>query len=199
MIDRQRRKTAIILTSMSLFMFTPVLMQILGYKLAIFNNLGFQKGDLAPWYAWITAILVALIYVIFTFKKIPSVYKMQKEISLFKIVGFLAIIGGLIEEVVFRQWLMDLLMNNGFGIIFQVLISALMFSLIHLIWVIFSGEMKFIFGALASTFVLGILLSLVYLLGNRNVAPCIISHSLINVIIEPWLLLAAVSKDWKTK
>ncbi len=198
MINKQRRKTALILTSMSLFMFTPVLMQLLGYRLAIFNDLGFKKGDLAPWYAWITAILVALIYVMYTFKKIPIVYKMQKEISLFKLVGILAIIGGLIEEVVFRQWLMDLLMNKGFGIIIQILISALMFSLIHIIWGIFSGEVKFIVGTLKSTFGLGILLSLVYLIGNRNVGPCIISHSFINLIIEPWLLLSAVSRDWKT-
>jgi hypothetical protein len=198
MVNRQRRKTALILTSMSLFMFSPVLMQILGDKLAIFHDLGFEKGNSAPWYAWISGIIVVLIYVLYTFKKIPIVYKMQKEISLFKFIGLFAIIGGLIEEVVFRQWLMDLLMVKGYGLILQILISALMFSVIHVIWVIFGGELKFILGALKSTFGLGILLSLVYLIGNRNVGPCIISHSLINVIIEPWLLLSAVSKAWKT-
>lgn len=195
----QRRKTALILISMSIPMFIPLLMHILGYRLVIFNNIGLDRNNLAPWYAWIFAFVVTLLYVLYTFKKIPFVYKMQKEVSLFKLVGLVSIIGGLIEELVFRQWLIDLLDSKGYNIIIQVLISAIMFALIHIIWVIFSRDMKFLLGAFISTFLLGTLLGIVYLIGNRNVGPCIISHALINVIIEPWLLLAAISKDWKTK
>ena len=199
MIDSKRRKTALILISMSIPMFIPLLMHILGYRLVIFNNIGLDRNNLAPWYAWIFAFVVTLLYVLYTFKKIPFVYKMQKEVSLFKLVGLVSIIGGLIEELVFRQWLIDLLDSKGYNIIIQVLISAIMFALIHIIWVIFSRDMKFLLGAFISTFLLGTLLGIVYLIGNRNVGPCIISHALINVIIEPWLLLAAISKDWKTK
>lgn len=199
MTDSKRRKTGLIMTSMSLFMFSPVLMQMIGYKLAIFNDIGLSKDSLAPWYAWILGLVVTLLYVLYTFKKIPFVFKMQKEVSLFKLIGLLSIIGGLIEELVFRQWIMDLFATKGYGVIIQVLISAFMFGLIHIIWLIFSGDMKFLIGAFISTFLLGLLLGFVYLIGNRNVGPCIISHGLINIIIEPWLLLAAISKDWKTK
>jgi membrane protease YdiL (CAAX protease family) len=199
MSDSKRRKTGLIMTSMSLFMFTPVLMQMFGYRIAIFNDIGLSKNSLAPWYAWIMALAVTLLYVLYTFKKIPFVFKMQKEVSLFKLIGLLSIIGGLIEELVFRKWLMDLLATKGYGIIIQLLISAIMFGLIHIIWVIFSRDMKFLVGAFISTFLLGMLLGFVYLIGNRNVGPCIISHGLINIIIEPWLLLAAISRDWKTK
>ncbi|MFC3335787.1 CPBP family intramembrane glutamic endopeptidase [Flavobacterium palustre] len=195
----QRRKTALILISMSIPMFIPLLMQMLGYRLIIFNNIGLDENNLASWYAWITALVVTLLYVLYTFKKIPFVYEMQKEVSLFKLIGLLSIIGGLIEELVFRQWLMDLLDSKGYGAIIQVLISGILFALIHIIWVIFSRDMKFLRGAFISTFLLGTLLAIVYLIGNRNVGPCIISHALINVIIEPWLLLAAISKNWKTK
>lgn len=199
MIDSKRRKTALILTSMSLPMFIPLLMQMLGYRLVIFNNIGLNSNSLAPWYAWISALVVTLLYVLYTFKKIPFVYKMQKEVSLFKLIGLLSIIGGLIEELVFRQWLMNVLDSKGYGMIIQVLISGILFALIHILWVIFSRDKKFLLGAFISTFLLGTLLAIVYLIGNRNVGPCIISHALINIIIEPWLLLAAISKDWKTK
>lgn len=195
----QRRKTALILISMSIPMFIPLLMQMLGYRLVIFNNIGLDENNLAPWYAWITALVVTLLYVLYTFKKIPFVYEMQKEVSLFKLIGLLSVIGGLIEELVFRQWLMDVLDSKGYGIIIQILISGILFALIHIAWVIFSRDKKFLFGAFISTFLLGTLLAIVYLIGNRNVGPCIISHALINIIIEPWLLLAAISKDWKTK
>ncbi|MFA9188658.1 CPBP family intramembrane glutamic endopeptidase [Flavobacterium magnesitis] len=184
---------------MSIPMFIPLLMQMLGYRLVLFNNIGLDENNLAPWYAWTIALIVTLLYVLYTFKKIPFVYKMQKEVSLFKILGLVSIIGGLIEELVFRQWLMDLFAYKGYGIIIQVLISAILFSLIHIVWVIFSRDIKFLLGAFISTFLLGTLLGIVYLIGNRNVGPCIISHALINIIIEPWLLLAAISKDWKTK
>jgi hypothetical protein len=34
----------------------------------------------------------------------------------------------------------------------------------------------------------------IYLLGKRSLTPVIASHAITDVIIEPWLLLAALSK-----
>ena len=40
------------------------------------------------------------------------------------------------------------------------------------------------------TFVLGVALAITYAIGKRSLTPVIISHALIDVIIEPWLLLS---------
>ncbi len=194
-----RRKTGLIILLMSLFMFSPILMHLIGYKIPMFKNLGLSIGTFAPATAWILALILTISYVIYTFKAVPFVYKMQREISLFKMVGLLTIVGGILEEVVFRRWLMDLLMKLGYGVTIQIIVSGLVFGLIHISWGLFSKEKQFLKGAFIATTFLGFGLAIVYLVGNRNIGPCIISHSVINIIIEPWLMLAAISKSWKIK
>lgn len=189
-----RRKTVLIMLTMSLFMFSPILMHLIGYRIPMFENLGLSFGTFAPWYAWILALFVTIAYVMYTFKAIPFVLKMQREISVFKLVGLFAIVGGILEEVVFRRWLMDLLLSWGFGIVFQIIISGFAFGAAHIIWGLLGKDKGFSTGAFTSTTILGFLFAVVYLIGNRNIGPCIISHSLINIIIEPWLMLAAISK-----
>jgi membrane protease YdiL (CAAX protease family) len=39
---------------------------------------------------------------------------------------------------------------------------------------------------------LGLLLAVVFVIGGRNLAPCIISHMLINFFAEPGLVLSAL-------
>lgn len=89
---------------------------------------------------------------------------------------------------------MNLLHGFGYDVIVQILISGITFGLAHIMWTLFGGETKFIKVAFIATTLLGFAYATVYLIGDRNVGPCIVSHSLINVVIEPWLLLAAVSK-----
>jgi hypothetical protein len=43
---------------------------------------------------------------------------------------------------------------------------------------------------MAATSVLGFMLAVVYVSSHRILAPCIVSHFLINVFIEPGLVLA---------
>ncbi|MCB9134427.1 MAG: CPBP family intramembrane metalloprotease [Anaerolineales bacterium] len=99
----------------------------------------------------------------------------------------------------FRRWCMDLLMSRGVAPILQVIISGIVFGLAHTVWILFKGEFKFTFPAILSTSVLGVLLASVYLLGKRNLGPCIFAHVLINIIIEPWLMLSSVSGEWRPR
>jgi len=184
--------------TMSLFMSGPILMHQIGYRNPMFENLGLTTDTLAPWYAWLLAAMMITAYVTYTFKVIPLVYKMQSELSLFKLVGILSVVGGILEEVVFRRWLMDFLMGSGFGFVIQIIISGIAFGLAHIMWGLFGKEKKFLKGAFISTTFLGFALALVYLISNRNIVPCIVAHSLINIVIEPWLLLCAISKSWNT-
>ena len=90
-------------------------------------------------------------------KAIPFVAGMQREISLFKLLGILsAVVGGIVEEVFFRRWIMDMLMSGGLAPIFQVVISGVAFGLAHTSWILAKRDFKFTIPAILSTSVLGI-------------------------------------------
>lgn len=107
----------------------------------------------------------------------------------------MACVTGLFEELFFRRQLMDLAMHRGAGPALQIAISTLAFGGVHGVWALFGG-MRAGAGAVASTSVLGFLLAVVYLVGGRSLLPCVASHTVINLVIEPWLVLAAVSGNW---
>ena len=193
-----RSKTAWILGTATLIMFSPLAMVLAGYPVPMFENLGFERETIAPPLAWILATIIAIAYVLYTMKAIPLVLAKQKEISLFKLLGILsALVGGIVEEVFFRRWLMDMLMARGVAPIFQVIISGFAFGLAHTIWILAKGDFKFTIPAILSTSVLGILLAFIYLVGGRNLGPCIYAHVLVNTVIEPWLMLSSVSGKWR--
>ncbi len=189
-----RKKTTFILGMTALFMFSPLAMSLIWRPIPLFQNLGFERGSFAPPLAWLIATAVAIAYVFYTMQVIPFVLDKQKEISAFKLLGILAaLVGGIVEEVIFRRWLMDILMASGVGLILQIINSGVAFGLAHTVWILFKGDIKFTFLAILSTSILGILLAIIYLMGGRNLGPCIFAHVLINIIIEPWLMLSSVS------
>ena len=57
---------------------------------------------------------------------------------------------------------------------------------------VFRGSVVAAIGASTATTVLGLALAIVYIVSGRVLAPCVVSHFLINLIIEPGLILAAV-------
>ena len=189
-----RSKTALILSMTSLFLFSPLAMSLFWHPIPLFQNLGFTRESIAPLLAWILATIIATAYVLYTMKVIPFVLAKQKEISWFKLLGILsALVGGIVEEVFFRRWTMDLLMSRGITPILQVIISGIVFGLAHTSWMLARGDIKFTIPAILSTAILGMLLAIIYLVGGRNLGPCIFAHVLINIIIEPWLMLSSVS------
>jgi uncharacterized protein len=189
-----RRKTGLILGMTSIFMLSPLAMSLFWRPIPLFQNLGFSRESFTSSVAWILATVVVITYVLYTMRAIPLVLTKQREISLFKLLGILAaLVGGVVEEVFFRRWLMDMLMARGVETALQVIISGVAFGLAHTAWILFKGDIKFTIPAILSTSVLGILLAIIYLVGGRNLGPCIFAHALINIIIEPWLMLSSVS------
>jgi hypothetical protein len=195
-----RRKTVLILGITSLFMFSPLAMSLFWHPIPLFQNLGFGRETIAPPLAWILATITAIAYVLYTMKAIPLVLAKQKEISWFKLLGILsALVGGIVEEVFFRRWTMDMFMKGGFAPILQVIISGVAFGLAHTSWTLLTKrDFKATLPAILSTSILGIFLAIIYLAGGRNLGPCIFAHVLINIVIEPWLMLSAVSGKWRT-
>lgn len=97
-----RRKTALVLGMTTIFMFSPLAMVLTGYSIPMFQNLGFERGTLAPRLVWILAALVS----------------------------------GIVEEVFFRRWIMDMLMSGGVNPVIQVIISGVAFGLTHALWIL---------------------------------------------------------------
>jgi hypothetical protein len=195
-----RSKTALILGTSIGMMFSPLAMSLFWHPIPLFQNLGFERESIAPSLVWILAMIVAIAYVFYTMRAIPLVLEKQREVSLFKLLGIIsAVVCGIIEEVFFRRWAMDMLMARGFAPIIQVLLSGVAFGLAHASWTLLAKRnFKFAIPAILSTSVLGIFLAIIYLLGGRNLGPCIFAHILINIIVEPWLILSAVSGKWRT-
>jgi hypothetical protein len=150
--------------------------------------------DPAIWPAWAAAIAVALAYVLYARRALPAIRARFFEWSPLKSLALpFALVTGTIEEIWFRRMLMDWCAHHGGGAAEQVAVSALVFGVAHGIWGLFGGQWRVAAGATAATGALGALLALVYLLAGRDVAPCIWAHMLINLAIEPWLIVAAVS------
>ena len=98
-----RAKTALILGMTSAVMVSPLVMSIFWGPIHLFQNLGFERGSIAPALAWILATITAIAYILYTMKVIPLVFAKQKEISLFKLLGFL------------RRWSAALSKKSFFG------------------------------------------------------------------------------------
>jgi hypothetical protein len=153
--------------------------------------LGFAPGMTGNLAGWIAALLATVIFVAVALR-LPSVRENLFRPSLLKLLAIaLAISAGILEEVMFRRWTMNWLMAHGYGPIVQVLGAGLLFGAIHGIWGLMGKSFRAATGATVATGFLGMMLAIVFLLSGRSLAPCIVAHFLINLLIEPGLVLAA--------
>lgn len=106
-------------------------------------------------------------------------------------------VSGVVEEVVFRAKLMDWAMSAGFGPVAQVAISAVVFGVAHAAWILLRGELMVVLPVVVATTLLGAMLAVVYLVADRNILLPVIAHTGINLVIKPWLILAAVAGKFR--
>ena len=157
-----------------------------------FHYAGFDQASASGLLGWISALLVVVGFVYFS-KRLPSVRANLFRPSWLKLLALLvAVASGFCEEIIFRKWLMDLLQHKGYGTTLQLAGSALAFGLAHAVWGLMRGSLRAAVGAMIATGGLGLAFALVYLASHRIVLPCIIAHFLINLLIEPGLVLAAI-------
>ena len=184
------RKSAIILTVLAVIEcgWVALNLRVSGWRFV--RYLGFAPGLVGNALGWVAATLVVIIYVAFAMR-LPSVRATLFRPSFLKLLAiFVAIGAGVLEEVVFRRWTMNWLMQHGFGAVLQVIGSGLFFGAAHGIWGVMGKSVRAAAGATLATGFLGIMLAIVFLLAGRSVAPCIAAHFLINLFIEPGLALA---------
>lgn len=153
---------------------------------------GWELPVTAGVFGWLIAAGVAAAYTGYA-RRLPSVRQSMFRPGLLKAVAVvLAVVSGMCEEGVFRKLWMDGLAVEGHGAAVQVLLSALAFGAVHAVWGLLKGSLRAAAAAMLATSVLGGLLAVAYLTSGRNVLPCVLSHAVINLLIEPGLVLAAL-------
>ena len=149
--------------------------------------------------AWALALVIAAIFIRLSVSRHPLIREHLFTLSLLKALAIpMALVSGIFEEVFFRAFLMNLAQRGGWGGLDQVLISAVSFGLAHGVWGLFGRSVRIAAGAVVATGLLGAALAFVYLVGGRSVVPCALAHALINLVIEPWLILSAAAGKWGT-
>lgn len=147
---------------------------------------------------WVIAIVLVIFWVFgLTMDEAPLGSQPILEASAFNL--FASVLAGFgagsLEEIFFRGVIIALLARNGFGVWSQVLLSAILFGFAHVGWGLISGtaDAAAAIGAISATTILGLALGLVFVTAGRSLTPAIAAHIAINLIIEPWLVLAALT------
>ena len=153
-------------------------------------SLGFSTLANVNFLAWVTAALVVALYA-WGAASISTVREHMFKLNGLKYLALLgAIVSGIFEELVFRKLLMDYLQEQGHGNFIQVIVSGLAFGLAHLVW---GGKaLSAAINATFYTFFLGAGLALIYIISDRNLAICIVAHTLVTGLIEPGLIKSAL-------
>ncbi|MDQ2866285.1 MAG: CPBP family intramembrane metalloprotease [Candidatus Eremiobacteraeota bacterium] len=153
----------------------------------------FHRAAEASSLGWLLSAIAALTYIAYSIRGLELAPYMLR-FPAFRILGpIMAVPTSILEEVFFRQYLMDAFARAGQGVVLQVVVSAVIFGIAHAFWGI-RGGMRAALNAVASTTLFGILLGIVYLASDRVVLPCIVAHFAINCVVEPWLVYAYVRR-----
>ncbi|MGE5624197.1 MAG: CPBP family intramembrane glutamic endopeptidase [Bacillota bacterium] len=169
-----------------------VLINLLHNPVGFLRFLGFAPGRLGEPLGWLLAALVTAAFV-YHGARLPSVRANLLRPSALKLLAMpMALTAGVLEEAIFRKLLMDYLATAGAGAVLQVLVSGLAFGAVHGIWGLFGRSWRAALGATLVTAALGAALAFVYLAAGRSVAACVTAHFLIDALMEPGLVLAAL-------
>jgi membrane protease YdiL (CAAX protease family) len=140
---------------------------------------------------WVLASAVAATWIVLVWTGILRGVEGATELSLWRASTALAagLVGGFCEEFVFRGAVIQSLKEARWPVWCQVLGGGVMFGLAHLGWAALGGSLAAGAAAAVFTSILGLGLSAVFLVSGRSLSPPIFAHALINLSIEPWLVL----------
>jgi membrane protease YdiL (CAAX protease family) len=150
-----------------------------------------------PW-GWALAALFAAVYGGATMMGMMKAgAPVTTDWSFFRIAIALgiAVSAGICEETVFRGFVMTQARDAGLHWSLQLLLSAFLFGLAHAGWAALGGHFEpgKVIGPVVATAILGAMMAGTYLASARSLTPAIVAHGIIDVVIEPWLLLYAVT------
>lgn len=198
---KEKVVTGFVLGSLSVVLTGSILLWYFGDpQQFIEHRLGLNDKAFNNSIVWVLTFFIAIGYILYTVKVIPFIREHVFTFSWLKVIAiWAAIVSSTIEEIVFRQILMDWLKGLEYSIIIQVLASAIIFGLAHGAWIFLRGELKIALPVILSTTVLGASLAILYIIADRNLFAPIVAHLLINLFIEPWLILSAITGQWNSR
>lgn len=189
-----RRRGLLCLIAAGAILCLPIVPLLAGRPPAFLRNLGFLAGPGGTAPAWVLGLLVGALYAGFTIRRIPLVHEQWNALSLAKLLAVVvAVPAAIVEEAFFRRLLMDALLSARVPAAGQILLSGIAFGLAHGVWGIVTGRMMMGVRVMAATGTLGTLLAAVYVIGERSLAPPIVSHFIVTASIQPGIMFAAFS------
>ncbi|HTU46517.1 MAG TPA: CPBP family intramembrane glutamic endopeptidase [Bryobacteraceae bacterium] len=150
----------------------------------------------SPLRGWIVAGIFTALYVLMTLAALRGRAALN-ELSSFHLCNSLVagLSAGFVEEIFFRGWVMGELKWSGLGPAVQVIASGILFGVAHVGWGLLTTNINWAvaFGSITATAVLGILYAIAYLVSRRSLMPVVVGHMTADILLEPWLVLAALS------
>lgn len=191
-VQHAERLAKWILVSVIAIFGTLIAMPLATEPHAFISSLGFTPTRIGGPLSWLLAILISTYYV-WGAAHIPAVRERMFRPTLLKLVAVVAAVtAGIVEEIIFRKWIMDYLDRGGIGMLLQVLASGLAFGLAHATWGLLARSFDAALHSVVSTGILGIALGVVYLVADRSLAPCIVAHFVMTALTEPGLMVGGI-------
>ena len=167
-----RSKTVLILGTATLLMFSPLAMVLAGYPIRMFQDLGFARESIAPPIVWISRPLEGS-SMFLTTRAIPLLQTCTAKSLVRSVLAVVGVSSNRLHVGMVRACFVPTFMRSPASHLSgytscTYLQSALQATL----------------PAIISTSILGIFLAIVYLVGGRNLGPCIFADVLINIVID---------------
>ncbi|MGA7928549.1 MAG: CPBP family intramembrane glutamic endopeptidase [Candidatus Sulfotelmatobacter sp.] len=171
-----------------------LLVLFLGLRGRSLRELGLWHSS--PLHGWIVAAVFSVLYLGMTLAGLRG-HAALTEGSAFHIYNSLAagITAGFIEEMFFRGFVMNELKWSGFGATVQIIASGVLFGIAHVGWGLFAAKVNWpaLLGSVTATTVIGFFYAIAYVASRRSLMPVIVGHLVVDVLIEPWLVLTALA------
>lgn len=159
------------------------------------GDLGIRRTS--PWYGWLLAAAVTAGFVWLTVAGALRGRVAWGDFSAFRVYNALTagIVAGTVEEIFFRGFVISELQWAGCGIFPQIATSAALFAVAHTGWGFLSGaaDWRVLLGSTLWTGILGLGYAFTYVSGKRSLMPVMAGHLALDVMIEPWLVLSALT------
>ena len=189
-----KRRATIFMLLAGGILWIPLSRKLLGTDVVFLRDLGSPPGT---WLAWLLALGVAAIYSVYAIRNGPLVMQTWWRPDLLKLLAIIvSIAAAIVEEAFFRRFVMDRVYFVGGGAALQVAASGLTFGAAHFIWGIATGHLMTGLRIAVATGSLGLWWGVAYLIGDRSLAPVIISHFIVDLCIHPGSFLAAFSGQY---